>query len=229
MNYRSFRVGLLLLSRAGVYVGHMSLGGSLLSKVILTIILICIGFNLSGLTIGTDFLIRTPNDDANALDYKIGVMGHIDSLVLLEVEFERIDNIRYNATELFLWQYYKFIQVSGKYINISRYNLHIIGFDIRFKHGTHSIGLSEMWDLHPEMMLVVGEDIKVDGGIPYLIPINFRAISNVYTNDFRKFNSEIEVVFSMSASSVIDIYLRFKQRFYDHWDFSTKIGISIKL
>lgn len=193
------------------------------------IFLFLIFTSLSSITLGTSLSIRTPKDDSKPIDFEVESLLGIDSLFALEVEFERQDGKYYRNLELFAWQYWKCLQFSGKYIDIQEDELNNISVDARYKNGTHSIGIAQTWDLRPETMLVAGEDIRWNFGIPYLIPIEFRAITNFYTSDFRKFNNETEVMFVGKLSSVLNIYYRYKSRYYDDYNFSMKTGIEVKL
>ena len=83
--------------------------------------------------------------------------------------------------------------------------------------------------MHPELMLVFGKDTRKTFGIPYLIPIEFMVITNFYTNNFSNFNNETELQLSGAVSSIISIYVRHKERYFDKWNWSTKIGIGIKI
>jgi hypothetical protein len=200
-----------------------------MKKIILFFLLILISIGLSAVTFDLSLAMRTPKIDSLAIDYEIGLRCTIDSLLSAEIEIERDTGEYYHNTELFVWQYWKFLQFSGKYIDIQEDDLKVISADIRIKHKTHSLGIAEVWDLHPEINLVVGEDIKWTFGIPYLCPIEFRAVTNFFTNDFKKYNNTTEIQFNGSISSIVSIYFRLKERYYDKFNFSAKIGIGIKL
>ena len=195
----------------------------------LLIILLFIPIILSAVTFDLSLSLRTPKEDSLAVDYELSMRTTLDSLLSAEIDIERQSGEYYRNVEIFGWQYWKFLQLSGKYIDLQEDDLMVCSVDLRLKYKTHSIGIAESWDLHPETMLVIGEDIKWKFGIPYLIPIEFRAISNLYTNNFRDYNNETEIQFSGSVSSIISIYVRYKQRYYDKLNFQFKIGIGIKL
>ena len=198
-------------------------------KQIIIILIILVAVGLNAVTFDLSMAMRTPKTDSTTVDYELSGRCSIDSLLSVEIEFERQDGEYYNNYELFAWQYYKFLQFSGKYIDIQEDDIKIISVDMRLKYKTHSIGVAEVWNLHPQINLVFGEDIHWKFGIPYLIPIEFRAVTNFYTNDFINYNNETEIQFNGSVSSIVKIYLRFKERYYDDFNFSIKIGIGITL
>jgi len=184
---------------------------------------------LNAVTFDLSLAFRTPKEDSLAVDYELATRCTFDSLFSAEVQIERQNGEYYKNIEVFAWQYYKFLQLSGKYIDLQEDDIKVYSVDLRVKYKTHSAGIAESWDLHPETMIVIGEDIKWKIGIPYLIPIEFRAISNLYTSNFRDYNNETEIQFNGSVSSIVSIYLRYKQRYYDKLNFQFKIGIGIKL
>ena len=198
-------------------------------KKLIIFIFIFVAFGLSAVTFDLSLAFRTPKEDSLAVDYELSMRTTLDSLLSAEIDIERQGGEYYRNVEIFGWQYWKFLQLSGKYIDLQEDDLKVCSVDLRVKYKTHSIGIAESWDLHPETMLVIGEDIKWKFGIPYLIPIEFRAISNLYTNNFRDYNNETEIQFSGSVSSIISIYVRYKQRYYDKLNFQFKIGIGIKI
>lgn len=198
-------------------------------KKIIIFLFILITFSLSAIEFDLSLALRTPKQDSLSIDYEFSIRGQLDSLVSVEVEFERQGGDDYRNIELFAFQYYKFLQLSGKYINIQEDDLIVCSVDLRYKYRSHSIGIAEVWDLHPTTNLVVGEDINWKFGIPYLCPVEFQSITNFYTNNFIKYQNETEIRFSGALSSIINIYLRYKQRYYDQWNWSFKIGIGIKL
>lgn len=200
-------------------------------KSVATLILIFLLTNISlmAFNIGTELSIRSPKTTSEPLDYEFSVLSHSDSLYLLEVEFERQDGVDYRNLEAFLWRRYKFLGFTGKYINIQEDDLEIVSVDMTVKYKSHGLGLAEVWNMHPSINVVWTEDIRKSFGIPYLFPVDFMCLSNTYTNDFKEFNNELEIRFTSKLSSVISIYMRYKQRWYDEWNFSGKVGIELNL
>ena len=198
-------------------------------KRILIILILLLSVSLSAMVFDFSLSFRTPKEEVKTIDYEIATRCSFDSLLSVEVEFERDTGKYYRSAEFFVWQYWKFLQLSGKYINIEEENLEVASVDLRLKYKTLSVGVAETWDMHPEIMLVFGKDTRKTFGIPYLIPIEFMMITNFYTNDFSKFNNETELQLSGAVSSIVNIYIRYKQRYYSSFNFSIKIGIGIKI
>ena len=198
-------------------------------KTLLIILILLFTFCLSAVTFDLTLSLRSPKDPDNSVDFEIGGRCTIDSLLSLETSFERDNGENFTDFEIFMWQYWKFLQLSGKYINIQEDSLTVASVDLRVKYKTLSLGVAETWDLHPELMLVFGKDTRHKLGIPYLIPIEFRLTTNFYTNDFQEFNNETEMQFSGAVSSIVSVYVRYKCRYYDEYNFQFKIGLGIKL
>ena len=186
-------------------------------------------FSLNSLTLGTSFSIRTPKNDSKPIDYEFGTNIEIDSLMSLDVEYERQNGKYYRNLELFTWDYWKCLQFSGKYIDIQEDDLKNISVDVRYRYLSHSLGLAQTWDLRPKTMFVAGEDIRWKFGIPFLCPVEFMGITNFYTSNFAKFNNETEIRFTGKLSSILSVYFRNKVRYYDDYNFSMKIGIEIEI
>ena len=193
------------------------------------IIILLLTTCLSAMTFDLSLSLRSPNDASNDIDYEISARTTIDSLLSLESTVERDNGENYKSLEAFMWRYWKFLQLSGKYINVQEDNLEVASVDLRCRYKTLSLGVANVWDLHPELNIVFGKDTRHKLGIPYLIPIEFRMITNFYTNDFKQFNNETEMQFNGAVSSIVSIYLRYKARYYDEYNFQIKVGLSLKI
>ena len=109
---------------------------------------------LFSLLLETSLSIRTPKEDSVLVDYEISFRIIRDSLLSIELERERDSGINYTNIEIFTWQYWKFLQLSGKYIYIQEDDLTVCSVDLRYKYGSHSIGIAEVWDLQQTTNIV---------------------------------------------------------------------------
>ena len=199
-------------------------------KYIAIFILLFSFFALYCFELDTSLKIRSSRTEGEVLDYEVAVMCKVDSLVFVECEYVRQGGRQFRNFELVGWQHWKSFRFTGKYIGIEEDSLKFIAVDARYKVGKGiTLGLVEMWDLKAQTMIIVGHDVKWSFKVPLLLPVSFSSTTNVYTKDLKKFDSETDIFFSMKVSSVIHIYFRYKQRFFDKWKFSSNIGIGVSI
>jgi len=201
-----------------------------IQKVLVALFIIIIASStLNCLTLGSSLSMRSPKDDSKPLDYEICLNTRMDSLLSLDVEFERQDGKEYRNIELFTWYYWKLLQVSGKYINIEEDELENISVDTRLRWKSYSAGIAEVWDISPKTMLVFGKDIRYNFRFIGIVNTEFRLMTNFYTNNFVIFNNETEALFKTKLLTWVWATMRYKSRYYDSYKFSVKLGIELEI
>jgi hypothetical protein len=183
----------------------------------------------SAFTIGSSLSIRTPKNDFEAVDYEFSINTHLDSLMLSEVTYERQNGKCYHGVDVLLWRTYKYLKFSGSYADIQEDDINRISIDGRYSYPPFSIGVANVWSLHPTQELVFGIRYENKFGIPYIFPVKVFFISDSYTADFKTISNHAELKVSAKLSSILSGYIKYKQRYYSKWNFQTKIGIEVEL
>lgn len=157
-------------------------------------------------------------------DYEFAFEIVKQDVIYLELEKERQDGKTYYNQELKLTYAPPYFNANAKWLNIESNDIDLKQIDMRGVYSFFSLGIAQQWNSDiPDTKLIAGIKLNV-----IFHDIDIKLNQDFLTQDFNEWNTDTMCRIGIDISKVT-VYWKGDIKNYTDSDWSTKLGIGIKL